>query len=165
MHTHTQWRAQCKNSAQLLKQQVSADTANQDSHTEHVQQLEKTTTQALADAAKLLGLMEAVGQRSTDSGGRGTPNYSSGIRHVKQMVEEIEKHRTRVGKLAEAQKLQTEQFKQLHSCEKDAQEVHLHVIISLLTSTRLHFTTLQMFDTRIIPRHTYYPVCVIKCWI
>lgn len=81
--------------------------------------------QTLADAAKLLELMEAVGQRSTDSGGRGTPNYSSGIRHVKKMVEEIEKHRTRVGKLAEAQKLQTEQFKQLHSCEKDAQEVHL----------------------------------------
>ena len=130
MHTHTQWRAQCQKSAQLLKQQVSADIANQDSHAEHVQQLEKTTTQALADAAKLLELMEAVGQRSTDSGGRGTPNYSSGIRHVKQMVEEIEKHRTRVGKLAEAQKLQTEQFKQLHSCEKDAQEVHLLVIIS-----------------------------------
>ena len=127
-HTHTQWRSQCRTSAQLLKQQVSADAANQDSRTEHVQQLEKTTMQTLADAAKLLELMEAVGQRSTDSGGRGTPNYSSGIRHVKKMVEEIEKHRTRVGKLAEAQKLQTEQFKQLHSCEKDAQEVHLHAL-------------------------------------
>ena len=97
-----------------------------------MQQLEKTTSQTLVDATKLLELMEAVGQRSTDSGGRGTPNYSSGIRHVKQMVEEIEKHRTRVGKLAEAQKLQTEQFKQLHSCEKDAHEVQF--VISLLTS-------------------------------
>ena len=122
-----QWRSQCIKSAQLLKQQVSADPADQDSHTEHVQQLEKATTRALSDAAKLLELMEAVGQRSTDSGGRGTPNYSSGIRHVKRMVEELEKHRTRVGKLAEAQKLQTEQFKQLHSCEKDAQEVHISV--------------------------------------
>ena len=113
-----------------MKQQVSADTANlsqEGPHTEHVQKLEKTTTQALTDAAKLLELLDAVGQRSTDSGGRGTPNYSSGICHVKQMVEAIEKHRTRVGKLAEAQKLQTEQFKQLHSCEKDAQAVHIHL--------------------------------------
>ena len=123
--THTQWHAQSQTSAELLKQQVSTNTnpSQEDPHIKHVQQLEKTTAQALVEATKLITLMEGVSQRSTDASGRGTPNYSSGIYHVKQLVEEIEKHRTRVGKLAEAQKLQTEQFKQLQSCEKDAQEV------------------------------------------
>lgn len=98
--------------------------SQEDPHnTEHVQQLQKTTADVLEVATKLLELMESVGQRSADPGGRGPPNYSSGIHHVKQMVEEVEKHHTRVGQLAEAQKLQTEQFKQLHSCEKDAKEV------------------------------------------
>ena len=98
--------------------------SEEDSYTEHVWQLEKTTAQALAEATKLLTLMEGIGQRATDASGHGTPNHSSGIYHIKCLVEEVEKHCTWVGKLAEAQKLQTEQLKQLQSCEKDAQEVH-----------------------------------------
>ena len=76
----------------------------------------------MLETSNLIELMKGTTQHATESG-RGRLDYSAGINHVKQLVEEVENHRTRVGQLAEAQKLHSEQFKQLHSCEKDARQV------------------------------------------
>lgn len=60
---------------------------------------------------------------SCPAGSRMGPDYSAGISHVRQIVEEVDEKRNRLDQLAEAKKLRVEQFKQLYSCEKDAKQV------------------------------------------
>ena len=57
------------------------------------------------------------------TGGRSGPDYTSGLDHVRRVVGEMEHTKKRVEQLAEARKLRLEQFKQLYSCEKDANQV------------------------------------------
>ena len=70
--------------------------------------------------------MDAITQRALESRsarGGGGADYSVGIGHVENLVMEVESQRKRVEQLAEARKLQLEQFKQLFSCEKDTMQV------------------------------------------
>lgn len=76
--------------------------------------------------------MDAITQRTLESRsvrGGGGPDYSDGIGHVETLVREVESQKKRVEQLAEARKLQLEQFKQLFSCEKDTKQVRIIVIV------------------------------------
>ena len=88
----------------------------------------------------LLELMDNITQRTLENravqgggrGGGGGPDYSHGISHVEMVVGEVRSQWMRVEQLAEARKLQLEQFKQLLSCEKDANQVRwrCHVTVA-----------------------------------
>ena len=153
MQLHTslrQWKEQCEVVAQVLKQEgVESGEKGVESHRELIQQLRQIGDVVLDEAGTLMELMiSATRRRSSEGGGAGdggsggrrsSPDYTTGMNHVRRLMEEVENHRRRLGQLAEARKVQAEQLKQIDSCEKDAKQVcvlscdyhviNIHVII------------------------------------
>ena len=144
LHTSLrQWKEQCEVVAEVLKQEggaagggVGSGLEGAESQEELVQQLRQIGNVVIEEADSLMELMMAAMRRPDPSasggegggeggvGGRGaTPDYSTGMSHVKRVMEEVENHRRRLGQLAEARKVQGEQLKQIDSCEKDAKQV------------------------------------------
>lgn len=132
MKLHTslrQWREQCDVVATVLKQEGagSGEEKKAESQEELVQQLRSIGDVVLEEAGSLLELMVTAGHDSEEGQGpegRGhVPDYSTGISHVKRLIEEVENHHRRLGQLAEAKKVQGEQLKQIDSCERDAKQV------------------------------------------
>ena len=129
LHTSLrQWKEQCKVVAQVLKQEgAGPGSEGAKSQQQLVEQLQQIGGVVLEEAESLMELM-LVAMRQPDvggdEGGRGnTPDYTTGIGHVKRLIEEVENHRRRLGQLAEVRKVQGEQLKQIDSCEKDAVQV------------------------------------------
>lgn len=140
LHTsRRQWKQQCDVVAQVLKQEgaesggggAEEGGAKSESREQLVSQLRQIGDVVIEEAGALMELMVAASHRSSEGGGgegesgRGTlpPDYSSGMSHVRRLMEEVENHRRRLGQLAEARKVQAEQLKQIDSCEKDAKQV------------------------------------------
>lgn len=138
LHTSLrQWKQQCEVVAQVLKQEgVESNPEGVESQEELVQQLRQIGDVVLEEAGSLMELMITAARRTSDAGeegqgGRGgIPDYTTGMNHVKRLIEEVENHRRRLGQLAEAKKVQVEQLKQIDSCEKDAKQVRNHVWIT-----------------------------------
>ena len=115
----------------LLKQDVSSSDSGASSdellsnHNDHLAQLWQVADTVLAEATSLIELMKGATRKLSipESGKRAGNGYTPGMDHVSQLIEDVENHRKRLGQLAEARKLQTEELKRLHSCEKDAKQV------------------------------------------
>ncbi len=142
LHTSLrQWKEQCGVVAKVLKQEGGAG-AEAESHEELVCQLRDVGDVVLEEAGLLMEYMIVASRRSSEAGGEGSsgrgsaPDYSTGMSHVRRVTEEVEKHRVKLGQLAEARKIQTEQLRQIDSCEKDAKQV-------IIVIYRDHMTTLN----------------------
>ena len=136
LHTSLrQWKEQCEVVAEVLKQEGAGSRPEPglegaESKEELVQQLRQIGDVVIEEAGSLMELMVAAMRREPgggEDGGTGghgsTPDYATGISHVRRVTEEVENHRRRLGQLAEARKVQGEQLKQIDSCEKDAKQV------------------------------------------
>lgn len=144
LHTSLrQWKQQCEVVARVLKQEdVESGPEEVESQEQLVQQLRQIGDVVLEEAGSLMELIITASRRVSVGGGGteegisghgGTPDYSTGMSHVKRLTEEVENHRRRLGQLAEARKVQGEQLKQIDSCEKDAKQVCLgHVTIHFI---------------------------------
>ena len=114
----------------VLKQETS-EQEGEESQDDQPKQLQEFGNIVLKDAGALLELMMGASQaggisEDGEGGGRNlNPDYSRGFVHVKRMMEEVENHQRRLGQLAEARKVQTEQLKQIDNCEKDAKQVRV----------------------------------------
>ncbi len=126
-----QWKEQCEVVASVIKQERAGQEVTEP-RDDLVQQLQQIGDVIVDEARLLLELLIQTMRPNgnTDemgSGGRGgvfqVPDYSMGIAHAKRVMEEVENHRRRLGQLAEARKVQSEQMKQIDACEKDARQV------------------------------------------
>ena len=116
----------------LLKKDVSSDSSPSSdellsNHNDHLAQLWQVADTVLSEATSLIELMKGATRKMSvpESGKRAGNGYAPGLDHVSQLMEDVENHRKRLGQLAEARKLQTEELKRLHSCEKDAEQVRV----------------------------------------
>ncbi len=99
----------------------SSDEGN---HGDHMTQLWQVADDAISEAASLIERMKSTSSKLPSEGSKGAgPGYVPGVDHVSRLIEEIQNHRHRVGQLAEARRLQGEELRRLHSCERDTSQV------------------------------------------
>ncbi len=125
-----QWRGLCKVTSELLQQEMApTDPAHSpDESGDHMTQLWQVADSAISEASSLIERMKSTSSKLPSEGSKGAgPGYGPGVDHVSRLIEEIQNHRHRVGQLAEARRLQGEELRRLHSCEKDTSQVS-HVL-------------------------------------